>query len=90
MLFRSYFTATYQPHPRLSLSLYAQHPFAQHPRSYKTEIESRYLHKDIVSRQRDYGNMLTLNLTYRLDRGRRYRDIQRQMNHEDTDTGILK
>ena len=34
--------------------------------------------------------MLTLNLTYRLDRGRRYRDIQRQMNHEDTDTGILK
>ena len=85
-----YFTATYQPHPRLSLSLYAQHPFAQHPRSYKTEIESRYLHKDIVRRQRDYGNMLTLNLTYRLDRGRRYRDIQRQMNHEDTDTGILK
>ena len=37
----------------------------------------------------DNGNMITLRLTYRLDRGRRYRDIERKMEHKDTETGIL-
>ena len=37
----------------------------------------------------DYGNMLTVKLSYRLDRGRKYRDIQRTMNHSDSETGIL-
>ena len=36
-----------------------------------------------------YGNMITLRLSYRLDHGRRYRDIQRTMNHTDRETGIL-
>ena len=34
--------------------------------------------------------MLTLKLSYRLDHGRQYRDIQRTMNHSDSETGILK
>ena len=33
--------------------------------------------------------MITLRLTYRFDHGRRYRDIQRTMEHKDTETGIL-
>lgn len=85
-----YFTATCQVNGSLRLSLYAQHPFAQHPLMSRTEIESRYLHKDISQHQRDFGNMLTLNLTWRLDHGRRYRDIQRTMEHQEQETGILK
>ena len=84
-----YFTATYQVNPSLSISLFAQHPFSQHPLAYKSEVVNRYVHKDITQHQRDYGNMFTLKVSYRLDHGRSYRDIQRTMNHRDNDTGIL-
>lgn len=85
-----YLTATYRATDRLRLSLYAQHLLAQHPQMYRSEVESRYLHKDISEHQRDFGNMLTLNLTWRLERGRHYRDIHRTMEHQEQETGILK
>ena len=55
----------------------------------KTEVVSRYVQKEISQHYRDYGNMLTLKLSYRFDYGRKYRDIQRSMNHSDNETGIL-
>ena len=64
-------------------------PEGQHPLAYKSEVVNRYVHKDITQHQRDYGNMFTLKVSYRLDHGRSYRDIQRTMNHRDNDTGIL-
>ena len=84
-----YFTATYQVNRTLSISLFAQHPFSQNPLVYKTEVVNRYVHKDITQHLRDYGNMFTLKVSYRLDHGRSYRDIQRTMNHRDNETGIL-
>lgn len=72
-----------------SISFYVQHLFSQHPLTNKAEIISRYVHKDISQRQRDYGNMLTLKLSWHLNHGRKYRDIQRTMNHSDSETGIL-
>ena len=84
-----YFTCNYRLSDAFSISLYAQHPFSQHPLTNKTEVVSRYIQKEITQHHRDYGNMLTLKLSYRLDHGRQYRDIQRSMNHNDNDTGIL-
>ena len=84
-----YFTCNYRMNDAFSISLYAQHPFSQHPLTNKTEVVSRYVQKEISQHYRDYGNMLTLKLSYRLDRGRKYRDIQRSMNHSDKETGIL-
>ena len=84
-----YITCNYRMSDALSISLYAQHPFSQHPLTNKTEVMSRYVQKEISQHHRDYGNMLTLKLSYRLDRGRKYRDIQRSMNHSDKETGIL-
>ena len=84
-----YFTCSYQMNDAFSISLYAQHPFSQHPLTNKTEVISRYVQKEISQHCRDYGNMLTLKLFYRLDHGRKYRDIQRSMNHSDKETGIL-
>ena len=84
-----YFTASYQI-KNLTLSLYAQHPFCSNPIRHKTEILSRYIHKEVSQHSRDLGNMLTLNLTWRLSSGRKYRDILRTMNHRDTETGILQ
>ena len=85
-----YFTCNYRVNSALSISLYAQHPFCQHPLTNKTEVLSRYVQKEISQHYRDYGNMITLKLSYRLDRGRQYRDIQRTMNHRDSETGILQ
>ena len=84
-----YFTVTYRPTNTLSLSLFTQHPFSSHPLTNKTELLSRYITKNTVQRSRDFGNMFTLSLSYRLDRGRKYRDIQRSLSHIDRDTGIL-
>ena len=49
-----YFTATYQVNPSLSISLFAQHPFSQHPLAYKSEVVNRYVQKDITQHQRDF------------------------------------
>ena len=84
-----YLTASYQL-KNITLSLYAQHPFCARPLTNKTEVLSRYIHKDITQHSRDFGNMLTLNITWHLSSGRKYRDIQRTMNHRDTETGILQ
>ena len=84
-----YFTCNYRLSDACSISFYVQHLFSQHPLTNKTEIVSRYIHKDISQHSRDYGNMLTLKLSCRLNHGRKYRDIQRTMNHRDSETGIL-
>ena len=84
-----YLTASYQM-KNVTLSLYAQHPFCARPLTHKTEVLSRYIHKEASQHSRDLGNMLTLNLTWHLSSGRKYRNIQRTMNHRDTETGILQ
>ena len=84
-----YLTASYQM-KNITLSLYVQHPFCARPLSHQAEIISRYIHKEVSQHSRDLGNMLTLNLTWHLSSGRKYRNIQRTMNHRDTETGILQ
>ena len=85
-----YFTASYRTSDALSISLYVQHPFSQHPLTNKTEVLNRYVHKEVSQHNRDFGNMITLNLSWSLSSGRKYRDIHRTMNHKDSDTGILQ
>ena len=85
-----YFTASYRPNKSLTISLFAQHLFAQHPLTSKAEVVNRYVQKEISRHHRDYGNMVTLKLAYRFEYGRKYRDINRSMNHQDNETGILK
>lgn len=85
-----YFTASYRISNALSISLYAQHLFSQHPLMDKTEVLNRYIHKEMSQHNRDFGNMITLNLSWSLSSGRKYRDIHRTMNHKDADTGILE
>ena len=84
-----YITCNYRLNDAFSILLYAQHPLSQHPLTNKTEVVSRYVQKEISQHSRDYGNMFTLKLSYRFDHGRKYRDIQRSMNHSDKETGIL-
>ena len=83
-----YMTASYRMR-QLTVSLYLQHPFCATPRTNHAEVRSRYVQKDVLQHQRDYGNMLTLSLAWKLSAGRQYRDIRRAMNHQDRETGIL-
>ncbi len=73
-----------------TFSLYAQQPFSVEPLSHKTEVLNRHVYKEVSQHSRDFGNMLTFNITWHLSSGRKYRDIQRTMNHQDTETGILQ
>ena len=81
--------ASYRFTRAVTCSLFAQYLFARSPITEEAELLNRFIHKDISIRQRDYGNMITLKLSLRLDHGRRYRDIERTMEHKDTETGIL-
>ena len=84
-----YLSTSYRTPFGLQVALFAQNPFCSNPRTNKTELLSRHIQKTVVQHQRDNGNMITLRLTYRLDHGRRYRDIERKMERKDTETGIL-
>ena len=84
-----YLTASYRM-KSVTISLYVQHPFCTSPLSYKTEVLNRYIQKVVSQHNRDFGNMLTLNLSWTFSSGRKYRDIQRTMNHQDKETGILQ
>ncbi|MBR1448308.1 MAG: hypothetical protein IJ588_06140 [Prevotella sp.] len=75
---------------RLTLSLYVQRPFSTHPKTSTGQLMNRYIHKKHIATDADDGNCLTLNLIWHLSRGRQYRDIERTMNHQDKETGILK
>lgn len=84
-----YFTCNYRLNDAFAVALYLQHPFCQNPLTNKTEIVSRYVQKELSQHSRDYGNMLTLKFSWRLDRGRKYRDIHRTMNYRDSGTNVL-
>ncbi len=84
-----YFTCNYRLNDAFAIALYLQHPFCQHPLTNKTEIVSRYVQKELSQHSRDYGNMLTFKLSWRLDHGRKYRDIHRTMNYNDSGTNVL-
>lgn len=71
------------------LSLTWDHPFEAHPKTNHARLINRYLHKDILLRSGDDGNALYLNFSWKLNRGRRYKDIRRTMQNKDTQTGIL-
>lgn len=74
----------------MTVALYWQQPLRKDFRNFHNEITSRYVSKDISTFCRDDANRLSLNLTWKLNRGRRYQDINRTMRHSDKDAGVMK
>lgn len=72
------------------LSVFFQHPFEQHPRTDKSIICNEYMHKVFIERGRDYGNMLTFNLTWKMQWGRKYKSIRKTLQNRDSQTGIMQ
>lgn len=65
------------------------HPLEAHPKTSHARLASRYVSKDKTMRSGDNGNQITLNFTWKLSRGQKYKDIRRTMRNKDTQTGIL-
>ncbi len=74
----------------VDITLFMQHIFQHNPMQEKSELLNRYVHRIYSSYSTDLGNMISLNIVWKLSHGRKYTDIQRSMNNKDKDTGILK
>lgn len=83
-------SASYRLSRSLTLSAYAGYLFCAHPTGMRSELKNRYIKKSYASTDSDAGNSLTLNLTWHFAHGRKYRDINRTLNHKDTETGDRK
>lgn len=73
-----------------TLSLYWQYPFEAHPTNNKAGLDSRYIRRKDIMRSGNYGNMISLNLSWKIGKGRKFRDNDRQPSQGDTQTGIMK
>ena len=75
---------------RCDISLYWQHPFNAHPREIHEGLVNQFIHKNTTQRIREYGNMITLNLSWKLNKGKKTVDIQKKIDNKDNQTGILR
>ena len=84
-----YVTAAYK-WGRADISLYYQHCLQSNPLMQRSELLNRFVHNVHTNRNRDMGNMLSLSVTWRLSKGRKYAAVQRSMNNRDQDSGVMK
>lgn len=73
-----------------NVSLSWNHPFEAHPEHNYFRILNQYVSGSTDISNRDKGNRLTLNFSWRLSQGRRYQNIERKKSRKDTDDGILR
>ena len=84
-----YFGVSYR-WSRCSLSLFMQHPFQQHPAIQRGKVLNENLHKEYIYRSRDLGNIITLKFSWKLSRGKSYKEIEKKVQNEGyKQTGIM-
>ena len=84
-----YFGVSYR-WSRCSLSLFMQHPFQQHPVIQRGKVLNENLYKTYSYRSRDLGNMITLKFSWKLSRGKIYKEIEKKVQNEGyKQTGIM-
>ena len=84
-----YFGVSYR-WSRCSLSLFMQHPFQQHPVIQRGKVLNENLYKTYSYRSRDLGNMITLKFSWKLLRGKSYKEIEKKVQNEGyKQTGIM-
>ncbi len=73
-----------------NLSLHIENPFMAHPKTDSSEIVNAMLHKQIMERNSVYGNVVYLSLSWNINRGKKYQEIQKNIQNKERETGILK
>ncbi len=76
-------------HKGWQVSLQWYNPFVQNLKTSSSELLNRHLHKLTAAYSRDWGNRLTLNVSWRLDRGKKRQAADKTIHLKDTDNGIL-
>lgn len=70
-------------------SLTWSNPFINNYKSAESEILNRNLYKHFVQNNRDSGNSVSLNISWRLSRGRKHQSADKTINLKDNDNGII-
>ena len=67
-----------------------QQPLVKRYKMLQSEILNKNLKKNIALYSTDYSNMVSLKITWRIEKGRKYRSADKRINLSDNDTGIMK
>lgn len=75
---------------KVDISLIWQHLFSAHPTLNNADFFNQYVHRTVRYRSGDFGNMLSLNITWSISRGREYKKVERKARPTAVDTGIRR
>ena len=70
-------------------SLTWSNPFINNYKSGESEILNRNLYKHFVQYNRDSGNCVSINISWRFSRGRKHQSVDKTINLRDTENGII-
>ena len=65
-------------------------PFDNNYKAYENELLNRDIYKHTVGYSKGNGNLISLNLSWRLSRGSKHKSAEKRINLRDTDNGIIK
>lgn len=71
-------------------SLTWANPLCSNCKSFENELLNRNLYKHSIGYSKDSGNCISLNIVWRLNRGRSHQSAEKRINLKDTDNGIMK
>ena len=84
------FSASYR-HKDLNVSVSWQQPFAGLNRQFLSDVYNRYVRKTTMLHCPDLGNLVSVSISWRISKGRKFREIKRGIQPKvDTDAGILR
>lgn len=87
--FSSYCSVSYKM-GRADISLIWKNLFSARNVSLDAELLNRYVHRTMLYRNGDLGNMISLNFSWSLSRGRKYKDVNRRIPSGSVDSGIRR
>jgi len=67
-----------------------ENPFSKNFKANETEVLNRNLHKLTTIYDRASGNKVSLSVSWRMTRGKKYKTADKTINLRDTDDGIMK
>ena len=65
-------------------------PFNSHYKSYENKLLNRNLYKHTIGYSKDSGNQVSLNISWRINRGSRHKSAEKTISLSDKDNGIIK